>query len=53
MTVKKTLDKKTLYEIETQIKYCSLETLQSMLEAHKKDIRNYAYIVHYKDVGIK
>lgn len=53
MTVKKTLDKKTLYEIETQIKYCSLETLQSMLEAHKKDIRNYAYIVHDKDVGMK
>lgn len=52
MAVKKTLDKKTLYEIETQLKYCSLKELQSMLESHRKDIRDYAYIVHDKDVGM-
>lgn len=44
-------NKKVLYEVETQIKYCSIEKIQSVLNAHEADIRSYAYTIHDKDIG--
>lgn len=44
-------NKKVLYEVETQIKYCSIEKIQLVLNAHEADIRSYAYTIHDKDIG--
>lgn len=43
-------DYKRLYEVQTQIEYLSKDKLTESLGAHGKDIEQYAYILHDKDV---
>lgn len=43
-------DYKRLYEVQTQIEYLGKDKLVEALANHEKDIEQYAYILHDKDI---